>query len=245
MKSVLIFCLLTGVLVGATGGWHQIDLKTADESELSGVSNAANFAVQTLALQHNGKSLTLARIIAAYSQIVAGINYRLILGLNENGHAITHTVVVWDQFGDLSLTSDEIGAIPPAFKRNSVHTFETITPIHAEAGQEQLQPKPESVDDPHTLIGGWTTIDLNKANGETIDRVVSVAEFAVEQINARSNSIDKFVFNRVVQAAEQLVAGMKYRLVVELKWQNKIVQHTVVVWDQFGDMKLLSDQPAN
>jgi len=235
MKFVLLFCLLTAVLVNATGGWHQIDLKNGDESELAGVSNAANFAVTTISDQQNTR-FVLVRITAAYSQIVAGVNYRLIIDLLANGHTLTHTVVVWDQFGDLTLTSDQIGAIPPSFKSHATRTLEKLVPV--------MPPSPiPQIDDPHQLIGGWTEINLNTANGETIARVVSVAEYSVAEINSKSNSIDPFTFRRLVEAAEQIVAGIKYRLLIELDWQNTVVEHRVVVWDHFGDRKLISDEP--
>jgi len=64
---------------------------------------AAQFAItaQANAIQQpQGRpptKLELLRVIAAEEQVVAGMNYRLLLSVNENGHRRTADAIVWSQ----------------------------------------------------------------------------------------------------------------------------------------------------
>ena len=75
------------------------------------------------------ETLSTQRSSSCVSQIVAGTNYRLELQLAQGTNMVTHVVQVWDQFGALSLTSDEVVRIVLAERF-----------IHVISGEQQQGP---------------------------------------------------------------------------------------------------------
>ncbi len=83
------------------GGWQGADAVEP------GVKAAAESAVAQLAKQEK-KSVVLAKVLSAKSQIVAGTNYELNLQVTVDGAAKTVTVVVWHKLdGSYDLTRSE------------------------------------------------------------------------------------------------------------------------------------------
>lgn len=50
----------------------------------------------------------LDQVASARTQVVAGVNYLMDVVVRRDGKPELHHVVVYDQFGDLSLTKDEV-----------------------------------------------------------------------------------------------------------------------------------------
>ena len=70
------------------GGWSPV---ATDETA---VKKAAENAV-SLQAKKTGESLKLLSIKKAKQQVVAGVNYELILEINRNGQETTAMVIVW------------------------------------------------------------------------------------------------------------------------------------------------------
>ena len=72
------------------------------------VQNAALFAFGQLAsasYSFGATDSTTIEVVKAYQQVVAGMNYRLIIVLKENGDCVgSFAVTVYDQFGNLSVS---------------------------------------------------------------------------------------------------------------------------------------------
>ena len=101
--------LIWGFYASANRVSAQIAGAYADTSATSKeVKRAARFAVQRHGLRTDNK-VTLVSVIKAESQVVAGLNYRLVLRVsNRRRHRSTVTVVVYqDLKNKLSLTSWE------------------------------------------------------------------------------------------------------------------------------------------
>ncbi|MEM7172183.1 MAG: cystatin domain-containing protein [Pseudomonadota bacterium] len=78
--------------------------KTVEVDE-EAVIEAAQFAVQTESANAS-QSLTLHHVLKAYEQVVAGLNYRLILQVRDGSISrLAEAVVYRDLEGQLSLTS--------------------------------------------------------------------------------------------------------------------------------------------
>jgi hypothetical protein len=106
MKHIIVItCLLSGLL-GFSGTVRGKALKAGGYSNASvtqkDVEEAAAFALtakaRELAKKKGQKSrLELVRVLAAQTQVVAGINYRLRLEVKVNGAAKEAEAVVWHQ----------------------------------------------------------------------------------------------------------------------------------------------------
>ena len=91
----------------ASDAWN-IGGKTPVDVNDPAVSKAAQFAVSELN-KRNGKSqVSLREVVSAQKQIVAGMNYILVIKLMEAGQEVLHRTTVYDQFGKLSMTKDEV-----------------------------------------------------------------------------------------------------------------------------------------
>jgi len=78
-------------------------------------------------------------------------------------------------------------------------------------------------------------VDVNEPEIEKL------ATFATDEINSRSNSVHRLTLNRVVRAARQVVAGLQYRIVLELTAPGgRTEEHFVTVWDHFGTLKFVN-----
>jgi Cystatin domain len=102
-----------GRLDSMPGGW------SAQDTHDKGVQKAAKFACDNVYKKENYKSF---RVITAQTQVVAGINYKLVVDVTfpDDGWGIHHcrevNFVVYDHFGDLSVSSHEetiLDCLPP------------------------------------------------------------------------------------------------------------------------------------
>lgn len=90
-----------GVPLG--GGFRDAD-PGSDE-----VRRAAEFAVaEANARSDSLTPYTLARVVSARTQVVAGINYLLVLAMDADDRREYREVIVWNRFGDLKLTNSRV-----------------------------------------------------------------------------------------------------------------------------------------
>jgi len=102
------------------GGYSPADINDAE------VKDAAKFAIETLAKLYNGA--TLVKITAAATQVVAGLNFYLVLEINIGGQSNKFDVTVFRSlFGSYELTSHHVSHPEPT----QVGGFKTITPNDA------------------------------------------------------------------------------------------------------------------
>jgi len=86
--------------------------------------------------------------------------------------------------------------------------------------------------------GGWNPVDLtNEAN---IGRLQPIVQFILTSINARSNSVNPIRLNKIISADQQVVSGMKYKIRLELVFEDKVQNGDFVVYDHFGKLHLLN-----
>lgn len=84
------------------GGKTPIDVKDPE------VNKAAQFAISEFKKKNTNGGLSLREIVSAQKQVVAGMNYILVLKVVEGGQEVLHRTTVYDQFGKFSVTKDEI-----------------------------------------------------------------------------------------------------------------------------------------
>lgn len=75
----------------AAGGYSAARATDAD------VVKAAKFAVSARSKSEPGAILVLDRVVSAQQQVVAGLNYRMVLTVKQNGASRTAEAVVWWQ----------------------------------------------------------------------------------------------------------------------------------------------------
>lgn len=78
-------------------------------------------------------------------------------------------------------------------------------------------------------------------------RLPRVAQFAVEELGKVSARLSQPKLVRIVRATVQVVAGLEYRLALELTDASDALQHgghlvRVTVWDRFGSMQLVENR---
>ncbi|XP_027332122.1 cysteine proteinase inhibitor 5-like [Abrus precatorius] len=74
------------------GGWSPI--KNINDPH---VTEIANFAV-TEYVKRSGAKLKLEKVIKGDTQVVAGINYRLVLAANDGSSSNNYEAVVWEKW---------------------------------------------------------------------------------------------------------------------------------------------------
>ena len=125
-------------------------------------------------------------------QIVAGTNYRLTLKLRTKGLFALKEASFFQSLGG--------------------EVTLTMKPI-IERKEEDKKEKEEAI----PLFGGWSPCDM-KANAE----VGMAQNFAIADLNARSNSIHRIVLVKVLNCQEQIVAGMNYKFNLLCSFENNL-----------------------
>ncbi|KAF3323221.1 cysteine proteinase inhibitor 1 [Carex littledalei] len=79
------------------------------------------------------------------------------------------------------------------------------------------------------FVGGWTPI-----KNLTDPHLKELGGFAVAEHDKKGN--DRLEFVKVVAGDQQVVAGMNYRLVLQVKdGKGKVVKYQAVVWERAGN----------
>lgn len=89
------------------------------------------------------------------------------------------------------------------------------------------------------IVGGWQPIkNVNDPS------VTEIGAFAVAEYDKTSNADLKFI--AVVKGETQVVAGIKYRLIVEAKDRSVVKRYEAVVWEKAWEnfRKLTSFKPV-
>lgn len=87
---------------------------------------------------------------------------------------------------------------------------------------EEATPVEETTDSPPALAGGIR-------NAEVDEDVLAAASYFIESMNRASNSLTPATLGRVVSVKKQVVAGIKYHIVVEMSDGH---QHEFEIVDQ-------------
>ena len=96
--SIALFATLAIFSTFSTSHAWNIGGKTPVDVHDPAVNKAAQFAVSELN-KRNGKSqVTLREVVSAQKQIVAGMNYILVIKLVDAGQEVLHRTTVYDQF---------------------------------------------------------------------------------------------------------------------------------------------------
>lgn len=121
-KQILYYTFAIALVVGVNAGANRVSAQIAGGySDISAsskeVKRAVRFAVQQRMLR-TGNKVTLVKIVKAERQVVAGLNYRIVLGVaDRRGRRRTATVVVYQDLKDhLSLTSWKTGDFSKNYK---------------------------------------------------------------------------------------------------------------------------------
>lgn len=99
-----LFLLLVAAVAFVAQGAAMVGSYTTIATDDDGAVKAANFAVNNI----YGTNVISHRIVAAGRQVVAGLNYQLTVysNLRDPSHGCkADTFVVYNHFGDLSVTS--------------------------------------------------------------------------------------------------------------------------------------------
>ncbi len=109
-NQVLYYTFAVALVMGVYAGANRISAQVAGgyfgiPASSKEVKRAARFAVQQRMLR-TGNKVTIVKIVKAERQVVAGLNYRIVLGVaDRRGRRRTATVVVYqDLKNHLSLT---------------------------------------------------------------------------------------------------------------------------------------------
>ncbi|KAL3147048.1 hypothetical protein ABBQ38_015010 [Trebouxia sp. C0009 RCD-2024] len=185
-----------------TAGGHQ---KIADHQNDAKVQEVAQFAVEQIA-DKTGKHLDLVKINSAQKQVVAGLNYVLVVETAAGSTKETYEAYVYEPLGNqpLKLTS------------------------HKQIDNEAAQRKTEESSERHSgaLLGGYREVST------TDSEVTQAAQFAAEQLTSQSNSLSPFEVREVLSARSKVAAGKVFELKLKLSQGNlpeQIVQASLVV----------------
>ena len=102
--GAILLCF--GCLQDFAHAWS-IGGKTPVNHDDAGVKKAVAFAVAEF-VKRGSAGCTLKEVVSAERQVVAGMNYILVLKLTEGGKETLHRSTVYDQFGKMSMTKDEL-----------------------------------------------------------------------------------------------------------------------------------------
>ncbi len=225
----------TGCPSTVTGGYQAVPSPDSDEE----VTAAASFAFEQL--QSPGSNYTMPSGVASYevvrasTQVVAGINIKMdMVFLDSAGDCVgAAEVVVYDQFGTMSITSYE----PSATGCEGVDT--TTTEDSNVAVTEDSGTEDES-----QLLGGYKpAIDF-----ESDEEVTAAASFAFEDLQSPDSNYtlsSDVASYEILGASTQVVAGTNIKLDMAFldSSGNCVGGAIVVVYDQFGDMSITSYEP--
>ncbi|KAL3134694.1 hypothetical protein ABBQ32_007698 [Trebouxia sp. C0010 RCD-2024] len=187
---VLVVVAVLAVSQSQMLGGHQ---KIADHQNDAKVQEVAQFAVKQIA-DKTGKHLDLVKINSAQKQVVAGLNYVLVLETAADSTKETYEAHVYEPLGDqpLKLTS------------------------HKQIDNEAAQRKTEESSERQSgaLLGGFREVST------TDSEVTQAAHFVAEQLTSQSNSLSPFEVKEVLSARSKVAAGKVFELKLKLSQGN-------------------------
>lgn len=199
------------------GGYCPVD---PDEKS---VKEMANFATTMLTRSMNSGPLQLAKVRFAERQVVAGFNYKLDLELDSNKGKVFCKVVIFDQAWtstrELSQMQCEVAISPqPVASQPS-------RPVQPTSLQSTNSTLPQTVPFDGPASGAYVTIDTDSPD------VKEMANFAVSAIGQSSNG-EPLALVEVTSAASQVVAGVNYKLSIQVSSASEVLNCDVIIFDQ-------------
>jgi hypothetical protein len=193
-------------------------------------------------LQQSGEDVHWTLLLGQQA-VVAGMNYNLTIEMHKSNNDClgVFSVEVYDNFGDISIMEwgDEIPCGSP-----SIPLFaDPIVPTNTDTSPIENMVPPSD-----TPIGGYSTI--TNLNDKYVKRAANYAvkELAKSHLNNRYCFLSKLQKKNakytwtVVRGQQQVVAGMKYKLITKLldKREHCIGGLEVTVYDHFGDLSIVN-----
>eukprot|EP00891_Asterochloris_glomerata_P002978 jgi/Astpho2/2978/Aster-x0140 len=155
-------------------------------------TQAAEFAVEAISNQSNsGSKLDLIKIQSAEKQVVAGLNYQLVLEVaNDKQKKQIFEAKVYQPLGNQPLELSAFKELPSVDAHRK-----------AEEGKERSSP---------ALLGAAQEV------APTDPEVVEAANFAVEQLSQQSNSLFPFKLVEVLEAKSKVTNGKEFDMKLKL-----------------------------
>ena len=170
------------------------------------VLKMADFATTAVSANMNSGPVKLLKIVKAETQVVSGTNYKLNLELSgANSEVIPCEVVVFNQPWTKTQKLIRSSCTP---KRKTTRQVGGLDG-RLDGG----------------LNGGYSLVDVNDA------KVKEIASFASSAISANTNS-GPVTLTKVVKAESQVVAGINFKLTLELNGAEGVILCEVIVFDQ-------------
>ena len=204
------------------GGYRSADVDDAQVKEM------AVFATTTISQSSNGR-LRLIRIIEVETQVVAGTNYRMKIELQGESDSQTCTVTVFDQPWTKTRQLREFSCIPssaPSVPARLTGVSVRPAAINAAHRDPPTLPRLElnGTAPQFSIAGAYRSADVNDA------QVREMADFATTAISQSSNGRLRLI--RIIEVETQVVAGINFRMKIELQGELESQICTATVFDQ-------------
>ena len=92
------------------GGWRKIDVNDLE------VQKIASFCLVAWNNQTDVTHAELDHVVSAQAQVVAGLNYKVVVDAVVDGKLARREYLVWDRFGALTMSKHRDVALPPGAK---------------------------------------------------------------------------------------------------------------------------------
>nr|QOL01237.1 putative extracellular protein TR9_044 [Trebouxia lynnae] len=216
LTSTFVLIFLVTVQSQMLGGHKNI----ADHQNDARVQEVAQFAVKQIG-EKTSKKLDLVKINSAQKQVVAGLNYVLVIETAAQSKKETYEAHVYEPLGNqpLKLTS------------------------HKQIDNEAAQRKTEESSERHSgaLLGGYREVST------TDSEVSQAADFAAEQLSSQSNSLSPLKVEEVLSARSKVAAGKVFELKMKLSQGNmpEQIMQVEVSRSLQNELKLESHNPIS
>ncbi|DBA73532.1 TPA: hypothetical protein ACH3X1_011552 [Trebouxia sp. C0004] len=215
LRLSAVFALLITVHSQMLGGHKHVDHQNDAK-----VQEVAEFAVKQIS-EKTSKKLDLVKINSAQKQVVAGLNYVLVVETAADSEKETYEAHVYEPLGNqpLKLTS------------------------HKQIGNEAAQRKTEESSERSSgaLLGGYREVS------STDSEVTQAADFAAEQLSQQSNSLSAYKVEEVLSARSKVVNGKSFELKLKLSQGNlpEQIMQVEVNRSLQNQLKLVSQTPIS
>lgn len=165
-----------------------------EEIEDSVVKGIVSFAVSEMSKASNSRPLALVEIVSAFSQVVAGKNYKINLRLNGSGGTQTCEINVFDQPWTQTRRLETFSCVLDALPRQ--------TPLQRTGGYTEVEINDESVKE----MASFTVAEISKSSNSgplTLIEITSASKQIVSGINYKlglrlSTADGKLMCNAVI-----------------------------------------------
>ncbi|XP_045600215.2 uncharacterized protein [Procambarus clarkii] len=196
---------------GVVGGYTTVQLPNED------VSKVAMFAVQTVDAGTNDPNVRVVeKINSASKQVVAGINWKLEIELSwtlcRKEEGVQDLSNCEKDPSKPNSICDVIVYEVPWQNTREVTKMECKTVENKHRHRRNEDSGQLANLQPSAVVGGYTTVQLPNED------VSKVALFAVQTVDAGTNDPNVRVVEKINSASKQIVAGINWKLEIELSW---------------------------